>query len=152
MTIAEAMHREDKESIRVLLVDDHEHVLWGLGKLIEGEWPRMTVSGSARTAAQALALVAERRTDVVVLDLWLGEETSLPHLAGLQAFGAAVLVLTGVRDASLLERAFAAGARAVVFKDDPAALLLIEIERAHRARSVSAGNGSKASALRRATT
>jgi two-component system, NarL family, nitrate/nitrite response regulator NarL len=135
MLSTESTARSAEEPIRVLLVDDHEHVLWGLGKLIEGEWPHMTVCGTARTAAQALAMLGERKTDVVVLDVYLGEENSLEHLPALQAAGAAVLVLTGVRDAGLLRRALEGGAKAVVGKDDPAAILLIEIERAHRSRS-----------------
>lgn len=121
---------KDDEPIRVLLVEDHDHVLWGLGKLIDGEWPRMKVAGTARSVSQALAALAEGRTDVVVLDLFLGEDNSVDHLPALQASGAAILVLTGSRDADIHRRALERGACAVVLKEQPAEVLLREIERA----------------------
>ena len=83
-----SLNKREQPPIRVLLVDDHEHVLWGLSKLIEGETPRMTVTGTARTMAQALAAVDEKRPDVVVLDLFLGRENSLDQLPALGASGA----------------------------------------------------------------
>ena len=120
--------------IRVLLVDDHEHVLWGLGKLIESTWPRMTVAGTAKSVGQLLAGLREHGTDVVVLDVYLGAENSLDHLAEIRATGAAVLVLTGSRDPELRRRALHNGARKVVLKEEPAEVLLHEIERAHLSR------------------
>jgi DNA-binding NarL/FixJ family response regulator len=122
------------EPIRVLLVDDHDHVLWGLGKLIEGEWPRMKVTGMAKTVPQALAALQEAKPDVVVLDLFLGDDNSLDHLPRIQASGAAILVLTGSRDQETHRRAMKSGARTVVLKEEPAEVLLHEIERAHEWR------------------
>jgi two-component system nitrate/nitrite response regulator NarL len=118
------------EPIRLLLVEDHEHVLWGLGKLIDGEWPRLQIVGTARTVAQALAAVAAERPDVVVLDLFLGEDSMLDRLPSLQASGAAIVVLTGARDPQVHRRALQAGAYSIVLKERPAEVLLHEIERA----------------------
>lgn len=126
---------KQEEPIRVLLVDDHDQVLWGLRKLIDGEKPRMLVTGTAKTVAQALAVLQEKRPDVMVLDLFLGEETTLDHLPALRASGAAILVLTGARDADLHRRAMQGGARTVVLKDEPAEVLLHEIERANEWRN-----------------
>jgi DNA-binding NarL/FixJ family response regulator len=122
------------EPIRVLLVDDHDHVLWGLRKLIEGESPRMKVTGMAKNVPQALAALQKERPDVVVLDLFLGEDNSLDYLADLRASGAAILVLTGSRDPATHRRAMQGGARTVVLKEEPAEVLLHEIERAHEWR------------------
>lgn len=126
--------------IRVLLVDDHEHVLWGLGKLIGGEQPRMMVAGTARTVSEAVAAIRERKPDVVLLDVYLGEDNSLDHLDELLCIsGIQVLVLTGARDQEVHRRAIEGGARGVVLKGEPAEVLLREIERAHQwsdARSV----------------
>jgi two-component system nitrate/nitrite response regulator NarL len=117
--------------IRVLLVEDHEHVLWGLGKLIEGEWPRMVVAGTARTASEALDALRARPVDVVVLDVFLGRENSLQHLpAQIAACGAALVVLTGDPDPALHRLALQSGAHAVLLKEGPAEVLLREIERA----------------------
>ena len=119
--------------IRVLLVEDHEHVLWGLGKLVEGEWPRMVVAGMVRTLAQALAALRAGRPDVVVMDLFVGGDESLLRLAEMRGLGSAeFLVLTEVRDPEQHRLALRSGVRAVVHKEEPAAVLLREIERAHQ--------------------
>lgn len=124
-------HSAAMPPIRVLLVEDHDHVLWGLGKLIEGEWPRMRVAGYARSTSEALAALRGRAVDVVVLDLFLGRENSLDHLpAPIAACGAAFVVLTGNRDPALHGRAVQSGAQAVLPKEGPADALLREIERA----------------------
>lgn len=136
------MNKREQPPIRVLLVDDHEHVLWGLSKLIEGETPRMTVTGTARTMAQALAAVDEKRPDVVVLDLFLGMENSLDRLPALCASGAALVILTGARDAEIHRRAMQRGARTVVLKEEPAEVLLHEIERAAEWRNAPPNNAA----------
>jgi two-component system, NarL family, nitrate/nitrite response regulator NarL len=124
---------QQAQPIRVLLVDDHEHILWGLEKLIEGENPRMMVAGTARTFPEALAAVREHRPDVVLLDIYLGEDNCIDHLPELlEVSHVKVLVLTGARDAEVHRRAIASGARAVVLKGEPAEVLLSEIERVHQ--------------------
>jgi DNA-binding NarL/FixJ family response regulator len=142
MTTEASLNKREQPPIRVLLVDDHEHVLWGLSKLIEGETPRMTVTGTAKTMAQALAAVDEKRPDVVVLDLFLGRENSLDRLPALGASGAALVVLTGARDAEIHRRAMQRGARTVVLKEEPAEVLLHEIERAAEWRNAPADNAA----------
>ena len=136
------MNNREQPPIRVLLVDDHEHVLWGLRKLIEGENPRMAVTGTARSIAQALAAVDDKRPDVVVLDLFLGRENSLDLLPALRASGAALVVLTGARDAEMHRRAMQRGARTVVLKEEPAEVLLNEIERAAEWRNAPPENAA----------
>lgn len=118
--------------IRILLVDDSEHVLWGLGKLIDAERDRMLVVGKARTVAEALAAVREHRPDVVLLDIYLDDDNSLDYLPEmLEGSRAQVLVLTGARDPELYRRAIRLGARAVVRKEQPAQVLLDAIVDAH---------------------
>lgn len=135
MTSAEPGTRPLRESIRVLLIEDHQHVLWGLEKLIDGEWPRLQVSATASTLEQAAEALRRRDSDVVVLDVFLGAHNSLEQLAALAvASGAALLVHTGSRDPQLHRRALECGAFAVVLKEEPAEVLLKEIERADAAR------------------
>lgn len=120
--------------IKVVLVDDHDHVLWGLTKLIDGEWPHMMVIGNARTVEQARAVMATRKPDVVVLDAYLGSENALeasPPLITVD--GPRIVVLSGCLDDALRRRALAAGAKAVISKDAPAEALLVAIEQARRA-------------------
>lgn len=126
---AEASTTAQDQPIGVLIVEDHDHVLWGLRKLIDGEWPRMKVTGTARSVPQALAALREGKPDVVVLDLFLGEDNSLDYLPQLRASAAAIVILTGCRDASMHRRAAQEGI-GVVLKEQPAEALLREIERA----------------------
>ena len=121
-----------REPIRVLLVDDHEHVLWGLTKLIDGEWPRMMVIGASRNMAHASMLMEARRPDVVVLDICIGGASTVDQLPRLlQAGHAHIVVLTGVSDIDVHQRAIELGASAVLLKEAPAEQLLRQIERAH---------------------
>lgn len=122
--------------IRVMVVEDHDHVLWGLMKLIVGEWPRMALSGAVRTVDEAEHALRSRGVDVVVMDIFLEDDNALDRLPPVvAACGAALVVLTGSRDHELYRRAFDCGAAAVVVKDDPAEVLLLRIERAHRDRA-----------------
>jgi two-component system nitrate/nitrite response regulator NarL len=122
---------EKEEPIRVLIVDDHEYVLWGLRKLIEGEWPRMTLAGTAKSIKDASEVLSSRHVDVAVLDLALDDEDGLELLPAIHAAQAAAVVLTGSRRPEIHRRALDGGARTVVLKEEPASVLLDEIQRAH---------------------
>jgi len=117
--------------IRVLLVDDHETMLWGLERLIEAEAPRMLVVGKASTARQARARALETEPDVVLLDIDLGYESGLDLLPELVASGARVLILTGLSSRSVQNRAMSAGASGVVSKRGPASNIVAAIQKAH---------------------
>lgn len=148
MTSAKTGTRPRRESIRVLLIEDHQHVLWGLEKLIGGEWPRLEVSATASTLEEAAGALRRRDADVVVLDVFLGEHNSLEELAALAvASGAALLVHTGSHDAQVHRRARECGAFAVVLKEEPAEVLLQQIERAHAARGNAGGRGATKAAV-----
>ena len=115
-----------------MLVDDHRSVLSGLENLIDGERPVMHVVAKATSRASALALAADARPDVVVLDLDLGGEDGLEIIPELIARGGtSVLVLTGLRDPRVAESAVVRGASGVVRKEEPAETLLKAIERVY---------------------
>jgi DNA-binding NarL/FixJ family response regulator len=110
-------------------------MLWGLQNLIEGEWPRMVVVGTAGTMTQALTGVGDRSPDVVVLDIQLGDDNARDRISELVGNnGPQVVILTGLDKMDLHERAMKGGARAVVLKDEAAEVLLREIERANQSR------------------
>ena len=116
-----------------MLVDDHRSVLWGLEKLIESEKPRMKVVGKATNCAEAFNLIDEAHPDVILLDIDLGGENWLEAIPGLIVKSKArVLVLTGLRDPSIHDRAVLAGARGVVEKEDTAETILKAIEKVHQ--------------------
>ena len=128
--------REAHRPIRVMVIEDHDHVRWGLMKLIVAEWPRMTLSSAVRSVEDAELALRVRGVDVVVLDIFLEDINALDRLPRAVAeSGAAFIVLTGSRDHELYRRAFDCGASAVVLKDEPADVLLRRIERAHNDRA-----------------
>lgn len=116
--------------IRILLVDDHRSVLWGLEKLIEGENPGMEVIGKATSSQEALRLLDEARPDIILLDLDLGGENGVSAIPALIAkSGAKALVLTGSRDSSVHDSAILAGAMGVVEKGESAETILKAIRK-----------------------
>lgn len=120
-------------TIRVMIVEDHEVVLWGLKKLIEGEAPSMSLVASASNRWGALAAARQTRPDVVLLDLTLGDESGLDFLPQLraEAGGGRVLVLTGLRDAETHRAALSRGACGVVSKDAPADVVLKAVRKVY---------------------
>jgi DNA-binding NarL/FixJ family response regulator len=119
-----------KKTIRIMLVDDHQTMLWGLIKLIETESPKMKVVGTAQTGPEALDKIAELMPDVVLLDLDLGGSNSLDLLPILQLnTELRVLIFTGERDQEKLDLAVFRGARGIVRKDASAELVLKAIEK-----------------------
>lgn len=120
------------ETIRVLLVDDHPTMLWGLERLIQGERPRMEVAGVAGNGEQALALARDTAVDVVLLDLDLGEEDGRPLIArlGAQPRPPAILVFTANANPAVHREVVLAGASGVLTKNQHAPTVLKAIERA----------------------
>lgn len=119
-----------KETIRVMLVDDHQTMLWGLVKLIESEKPRMEVVGTARTCEEALGKIGQLSPDVILLDLDLGGASALDILPALQASPASrVLIFTGEREQAKLDLAVLRGARGILRKDASAEQVLKAIEK-----------------------
>ena len=112
-------------SIRIMLVDDHKTMLWGLEKLIEGGGSDLQLVGTAFNNDTALQQAGLLKPDVIVLDLDLEGRSSieiLPQL--LQDSGARVMILSGNRDQGLLTQAVKLGARGVVSKEASAEVVL----------------------------
>jgi len=115
--------------ISVLIVDDHPVVRQGLRVLLEVQ-DGIEVAGEAGDGPAALALAAEQKPDVILLDLKLPGLDGLAVLAELRArqdrqdHQAKVLVLTSVTDPVAAGRAMREGAAGVLYKDvDPDALV-----------------------------
>lgn len=119
-------------TIRIMLVDDHRSVLWGLERLIEGERPRMEVVAKATSCAAAIELAAKVSPDVIVLDLDLGGENGSEIIPSLvDGRRTRVLILTGVRDVKSRQAAILLGACGLVDKEEPAEMILKAIEKVH---------------------
>lgn len=123
MTLSPVETVPDRASgtVGIVLVDDHAIVRQGLRSILERE-PDLTVRGEASSAAEALAVVARVRPDIVLLDLKLSTSSDTEGLelcARLVAEhpGLGVLVLTTFLDDQLVLRAIRVGARGYVVKD-----------------------------------
>lgn len=123
---------ETAKPIRVVLVDDHPMLLWGLSKLIDGERPRLEVAGTAQTLEEAEHLVEREKPDIVLLDLDLGGQSGLDAMpAILRHAGTRIIILTGTRDRSLREQSMLRGASGILSKEAAADTLITAITRVH---------------------
>lgn len=122
-----------EKTIRVMLIDDHKTMLWGLEKLIEGESAKMEVVGTASNCDEALAKIGQLTPDVILLDLDLGGKCSIDILPALLENGVSrALILTGTREQATLDQAVLHGARGVMRKDASAEQVLKAIEKVHQ--------------------
>jgi two-component system response regulator DesR len=108
------------DRLRVLVVDDHEVVHWGF-RLMLTQQPWVERCLSARTGAEALALVTRYEPHVALIDLFIGEESGAEICEQLRAAGPAtrVLLCSGAGEISP-QAARAAGASGFARKDWPA--------------------------------
>jgi two-component system nitrate/nitrite response regulator NarL len=119
-------------TIRILLVDDHKTMLWGLERLIQAEAPAFTLVGSASDGVAATALCDALAPDIVLLDLDLKGSSSLDFLPALMAKGCTrVVILSANRDQGTLAAAVKLGARGVVSKEAPTEDVLAAIRKVH---------------------
>ncbi|HEY6606227.1 MAG TPA: response regulator transcription factor [Gaiellaceae bacterium] len=106
------------DAIRVLIVDDHQVVREGLRNFLELQ-DGMEVAGEAGDGEEGVALAAELRPDVVLMDL------VMPKLGGVEAMrvlrerapGTRVIVLTSFVDDEHLLPAMRAGAAGYLLKN-----------------------------------
>ena len=107
--------------LRLMLVDDHEIVREGLRTLLEQE-EGIEVVGEAEDGESAVRLAAERRPDVVLMDVMMpgmGGSEATRRLLALPSPPAPprVLMLTSLADEAAIREAVAAGAMGYLMKD-----------------------------------
>ena len=117
-------------SLRVLVVEDHPVVRFGVRRLIEQDRPDAEV-GEATSLADALRQVATGEWDVVLLDLSLSDSSGLEGLVRLRraAPGTPVLILSMHDEAAYAARALQAGAAGYLTKEHATTELLAALER-----------------------
>ncbi|MEV6411490.1 response regulator transcription factor [Kribbella sp. NPDC051718] len=114
--------------IRVLIVDDHAIVRTGLAQLL-GTTDDLELAGATGDGDEAVALAAELKPDVVLMDL------SMPGMDGLTATArivaqdpaAHVLVLTSFSDQARILDALQAGAEGYLLKHSEPEVILAGI-------------------------
>jgi len=108
----------EPRSLRVLVADDHGVCRTGLVELVQRA-AGLTVVGVAADGQEAVELSAERRPDVVLMDI------EMPRLNGIEAtrllvggvHAPRVLVITSMANRERIREALAAGACGYLFKD-----------------------------------
>lgn len=141
------MNQVEKRPIRVLLVDDHRAILWGLSCLIDCEAPRMAVVGTAVAGGEALAALETTNPDVIVLDVDLGGENGLDLMPELRRRSdARIIIFTGLADCRTDQQALHDGAWCVLRKDGPATAIIEAIEKAGSGQPANAASPASRSA------
>jgi len=115
----------DRETVRVLVVDDHALFAEAL-MLTLGIDRRIEVVGSASSGAEAVSLAAALRPDVVLMDV------HMPSMDGIEATrrvrnvspGSRVVMVTAACSPEVAYHALAAGAERCLTKDTPAVRLI----------------------------
>lgn len=119
-------------TIRIFLVDDHQSFSDGLAMLINTNKPAMEVIGTARSREDAFLAISEKKPDVILLDVDLGDDNGLeilPEMLG--KTDAKIIILTGIRDPLVHQKAVIKGASGVLQKTDSAQTILKAIKKVH---------------------
>lgn len=120
------------EIIRVMVVDDHPVVRFGLAAIASTQ-PDMTVVAQAGTGREAVELFGLHQPDITLMDL------RLPEMSGVEAIetirkehpNGAFIVLTTFQGDEDIHRALAAGAQSYLLKGMPHEELIDAIRRVH---------------------
>ncbi len=114
----------EKQSVRILIADDHAIFRAGLRKLLESE-RGMEVVGEAADGIEAAGLARQLHPDILLLDLAMPRASGLDALRELASDELPVrtVLLTAAIERKQIVEALQLGARGVVLKEAATALL-----------------------------
>lgn len=123
--------------VRILVVDDHQMFADSLIRLLDDE-ADFSVTGTARTIAEASNAVCSRPPDVVVVDYRLPDGDGAAAVRQLRALcpDAHFVMITGAADHATLAAALGAGSDGLVTKDLAAQELVETVRAAAEGRAV----------------
>jgi two-component system nitrate/nitrite response regulator NarL len=117
------------KTIRVHVVAE-PIVAWGLERLVQSAHPRFEVAGSSARASDCIAPIKQTLTDVALVDL--DGDDGADGVADLFAqTRVKIIAISGSRELALHDGAVLAGARGVIEKRAPPAMLLKAIEKVY---------------------
>jgi DNA-binding NarL/FixJ family response regulator len=121
--------------IRVAIVDDHAMVREGLRRIL-GQESDIEVSGEASTAPDALALIAQDRPDIALVDISLGDDDGIALVRDLHRTfpDVQIVALTMHLHDETVRQAFLAGAAGYVPKGATGAELVSAIRSVARSQ------------------
>src|SRR6202046_32077 len=123
---------EQAKIIKVLIVDDHPVVRFGLRTMLETE-ENIQVTGMAGSAKEALLEVQRQKPDVVLMDLRMPEMEGSEAIAELRRIqpDIRILVLTNYEADEDIFRALQAGAMGYLIKSTPQEEIVRAVEMVH---------------------
>jgi two-component system response regulator NreC len=126
----------DTARTTVVIADDHAVVRSGLKTLLDAE-PGFEVTGEARDVRSAMTYVRAQRPDVLVLDLNMPGDPSLPAIPELLEASpeTGIVVLTMQNDPAFAREALRAGALGYVLKESANAELVAAVHAATEGRT-----------------
>jgi DNA-binding NarL/FixJ family response regulator len=131
MTTVQAAQVQGKDSRkRILLVDDHAVVRFGMAQIINREKDLM-VCGEEEDAANALSAIGKLKPDLVIADISLKDSSGLELMRNIKAqyTGLPVLVVSAHDESVYAEIAFRAGALGYLMKAEALEKIIIAIRR-----------------------
>jgi len=129
--MAQAKQAETKDPrTRILLVDDHAVVRFGIAQLINRQ-PDMVVCGEEEDASHALRAIEKLKPSLVIADISLKESSGLELMRNIKAqySGLPVLVVSTHDESIYAEIAFRAGALGYLMKQEALEKVLTAIRR-----------------------
>ena len=125
-----------KETIRVLVVDDHTIIRKGIRAVLDLV-PDVVLVGEAENGIQAVKLEAELNPDVILMDLMMPEMDGIACIKQIktQRPRARILVLTNFAGEDMIFPAIKAGALGYHLKDSSPETLVEAIREVHRGES-----------------
>ena len=139
MALTEPLQTVDErqsESLRVLIVDDHDLFRTGLRNLLEEQ--SVQVIGEAATGAEAVRIVREIAPDVVVMDLnmpGMGGVDATRHISAIAPLTRVVMLTISDEDTDVMD-AILAGACGYLLKNSSIEELIAGIEAAAKGESL----------------
>ena len=131
MIVAQTKQNQGKDSRhRVLLVDDHAVVRYGIAQLIDQQRDLM-VCGEEEDAANALSAIGKLKPDLVIADISLKDSSGLELMRNIKAqySGLPVLVVSAHDESVYAEIAFRAGALGYLMKAEALENIVTAIRR-----------------------
>lgn len=124
------MNSVKENKARILLVDDHAVVRFGIGNLINRQ-SDMAVCGEEEDASRALSSISTLKPDLVIADISLKDSSGLELMRNIKAqyTKLPVLVVSAHDESIYAEIAFRAGALGYLMKEEALEKVLTAIRR-----------------------
>jgi DNA-binding NarL/FixJ family response regulator len=138
--VLQANEERPAESLRVLIVDDHDLFRTGLRNLLEEQG--VQIVGEAATGTEAVKIVRERAPDVVVMDLnmpGMGGVEATRHITAVAPLTRVVMLTISEEDSDVMD-AILAGACGYLLKDSSIQDLMAGIRAASLGESLISPN------------